>query len=111
MAAPIKPVARDPDSVYIHITSASTPSQIELDAETRDVQLRYVGPVGELKGEHIFELCDGERRPVKKSEGIKWKPCQDSAVSALKMVEGVQSAKVLETKQRVKRGGGEADAL
>lgn len=98
MSAPIKPVKLEPDSSYIHITSSQTPETIQQQAAKQDVQLQHKGPVGELEGEHIFEVLDTGRRAVARdTEAV------DSAVSVLKGTEGVKDAKVMETRQRVKR--------
>jgi len=98
MSAPIKPVKLEPDSSYIHITSSQTPETIQQQAAKQNVQLQHKGPVGELEGEHIFEVLDTGRRAVARDTGAV-----DSAVSALKGTEGVKDAKVMETRQRAKR--------
>lgn len=98
MSAPIKPVKLEPNSSYIHITSSQTPEAIQQQAAQHNVQLQHKGPVGELEGEHIFEILDAGRRAVARDTGVV-----DSAVTALKGSEGVKDAKVMETRQRAKR--------
>jgi len=98
MSAPVKPVKLEPNSSYVHITSSQTPETIQQQAAKQNVQLQHKGPVGELEGEHIFEVLDTGRRAVARDTGTV-----DSAVSALKGTEGVKDAKVMETRQRVKR--------
>ena len=51
-----------------------------------------------MEGEHIFEVLDNGRRAVARDTGAV-----DSAISALKGIEGVKDAKVMETRQRAKR--------
>lgn len=102
MTAPMKPVKLEPNSSYIHITSSQTPETIQQQASTQNVQLQHKGPVGELEGEHIFEILDSRRGAVPRdTDGGK--EVVDSAVSALKGAEGVKDAKVMETRQRAKR--------
>jgi len=98
MSAPIKPVKLEPNSSYIHITSSQTPEAIQQQAAKQNVQLQHKGPVGELEGEHIFEILDTGRKAVARDTGVV-----DSAVTTLKGSEGVKDAKVMETRQRVKR--------
>jgi hypothetical protein len=100
MSAPIKPVKLEPNSSYIHITSSQTPEVIQQQAAQHNVQLQHKGPVGELEGEHIFEILDAGRRAVARDTDAG---AVDSAVTALKGSEGVKDAKVMETRQRAKR--------
>lgn len=105
MAGPAKPPNLDPNHVYIHVTSSESPSDIaaSLRPSTPGNSVRYIGPVGELAGEHIFELHrDGSplKRAVAGSVSVGQGMVQD-----LKGVQGVKGAKVLEVKQRAKRGG------
>jgi hypothetical protein len=103
MAQPQKPPALDPNHIYIHITSPSSPSAIsDSFSTTGDRSLRYIGPVGELSGEHIFEVHQSGG-PVKRDAAAGGVGA--GVVSALKELEGVRGAKVLEVKQRAKRGG------
>ncbi|KAI9634132.1 uncharacterized protein MKK02DRAFT_38804 [Dioszegia hungarica] len=90
MAQPQKPPNLDPNHVYIHITSPSSPSTIadSLAPATGDNSLKYIG----------------QGAPVKRdTEGGAG--AGSGVVTALKGVEGVKGAKVLEVKQRAKRGG------
>lgn len=105
MAQPQKPPNLDPNHVYIHITSPSSPSTISdsLGAAHGDSSIRYVGPVGELSGEHIFEV-QHQGAPLKRDIG-GGAGVGSQVVAALKGVDGVKGAKVLEVTQRAKRGG------
>jgi hypothetical protein len=104
MAQPQKPPNLDPNHVYIHITSPASPSTIASSLKTsEDGGIRYVGPVGELSGEHIFEVLQ-KGGPVKRDVGGA-EAVGSGVVAALKGQEGVKGAKILEVKQRAKRGG------
>ncbi|RSH91903.1 hypothetical protein EHS25_009273 [Saitozyma podzolica] len=109
--ASAKPPALDPSNTYIHITSPSSPSSLSSllssalsalpDAGSRAGTLRYVGPVGELKGEHIFEVV-GPDGPVRTDSPL-WKESQGGIMGSIKSAEGVKGAKVMEMRQRAKR--------
>lgn len=62
-----------------------------------------MAPVGELSGEHIFEVLH-KGGPVKRDMGGS-EAIGTGMVAALKGQEGVKGAKILEVKQRAKRGG------
>lgn len=99
-AKPPTPVTINPGEAYVHITSPLNPSAILSGISLPAYQLKYVGPVGELEGEHIFKVCSigSDSAVVKRSE------LPDKEVlGAVKALEGVKGAKVLETKQRAKR--------
>jgi len=102
MSAPVKPVKLEQDSSYIHISSSQTPQAIQQQAAAQNVHLEHKGPIGELEGEHIFEILDTRRRAVSR-DTEEGKTAVDSAVDALKGEEGVKDAKVMETRQRTKR--------
>lgn len=102
MAQPRRPPNLDPNHIYIHITSPSSPSTISSAFISGDQSLSYVGPVGELQGEHIFEV-QRQGQAVKRDQQGSGE-AGSTVVSALKEVEGVKGAKVLEVKQRAKRG-------
>lgn len=94
------PLALQPGLSYIHITSKQSPQQIQASVPNKDWEINYLGPVGELEGEHIFEV----RRPsgeVVKREELAEGP--GGVVDVLKGISGVKGAKLLETKQRAKR--------
>jgi hypothetical protein len=57
--------------------------------------------VGELKGEHIFEVV-GPEGPMRR-DSRQWKEMQEDVLRDVGAVEGVKSAKVLEMRQRAKR--------
>ncbi|KAK1921955.1 hypothetical protein DB88DRAFT_375357 [Papiliotrema laurentii] len=98
MSTAKKPVAMQPGLAYIHVTSAQPPSTITsaLSAHSQ-YHLEYLGPVGELEGEHIFQVQRPDGGVVPRSE------LPEDVLSAIKTVQGVKGAKVLETKQRAKR--------
>jgi len=111
MAAPAKPPKLEDDHTYIHITSHSDASSLQNAISShvglQAIQPVYLGPVGELKGEYIFELKHaGGEEPVKRS-GEFWMENQVGLVKELKSLQGVKGAKLMEVKQRAKRGGEE----
>ncbi|GFZ48755.1 hypothetical protein JCM24511_06504 [Saitozyma sp. JCM 24511] len=109
--APAKPPALDPSNTYIHITSPSSPSSLSSlltsalsalpSAGGSGSTLRYIGPVGELRGEHIFEVV-GPDGPVRRDSPF-WRESQGGIMGSIKAAEGVKGAKVMEMKQRAKR--------
>lgn len=98
MSAALKPPKLEPGHSYVHVTSPSGPDAIAnaLQAD-QHCRLRYVGPVGELKGEHIFEVQhpDGTGRPMERAE--------QPILEAINRVEAVKGVKVMEVKLRAKR--------
>ena len=95
---PAKPPTLVPGHSYLHITSSHPPQRIVDGSRPPDgLELAYVGPVGELDGEHIFEVKRSGGGVVPRGE------LPSAVVDALKAVEGVKGAKVLEVKQRAKR--------
>jgi hypothetical protein len=101
----------DPSNTYIHITSPSSPSSLSSlltsalsalpNAGGTGGTLRYIGPVGELKDEHIFEVV-GPDGPVRRDSPL-WKESQGGIMGSIKAAEGVKGAKVMEMRQRAKR--------
>jgi hypothetical protein len=102
MTAPVKPVHLRPTSTYIHISSASDAKTIEDQAAAQNIHIEHKGPVGELEGEHIFEVLDEGRASIPRGS-LESRDVVESATSKLKAAEGVKDAKVMETKQRAKR--------
>ena len=99
MAGPVKPVKLESGHTYVHVTSAQSPNAIMSSANAAGIsQLKYVGPIGELDGEHIFEIIAG-LGDLKSAERAE-KP----TLEAIKRIEGVKAVKSLEVKQRAKRG-------
>jgi hypothetical protein len=95
---PAKPPALLPGHSYIHITSSQAPQRIVDGSRPPDgLAITYVGPVGELDGEHIFEVTHAGGGVVPRGE------LPSGVVDALKAVQGVKGAKVMEVKQRAKR--------
>ncbi|WWD19679.1 hypothetical protein CI109_104141 [Kwoniella shandongensis] len=101
---PVKPPKLEPEHVYLQISYASSepPSSLPGGASS-PIQLKYVGPVGELKGEGIFEVITRDGGVVKRGEDI-WQRGEKDVLQEVKKVEGVRSVKVMpELKQRAKR--------
>jgi hypothetical protein len=105
MSAPAKPLDLDPDTAYIHITSSQPASSLSqtFASQSSAYRLHYVGPVGELKGEHVFEVRQAKGLHAVKRDSETWTHSQQDIIGAAKAVDGVSGVKVLETKQRVKR--------
>lgn len=98
MASPAKPLNLQPGLSYIHVTSSQPPQAIQ-DALSHDqIKLKYLGPVGELEGEHVFEVRSPNGQDV-----LPRGELPTDLVGAVKGIQGVKGAKVLETKQRAKR--------
>jgi hypothetical protein len=102
MSAPVKPVKLEQTSTYIHITSSLDPSTITEHAAEKNVRLQHKGPIGELDGEHIFEVLDGRTAVARDTE--QGRSLVESALSTMRGSEGVKGAQIMETKQRAKRG-------
>jgi len=82
---------------YLRITT-STPSAVSLG--TGSPSITYVGPVGELPDEHVFEVKTSDGKPVD-PYGEFWKTQGADVVQRLKG-QGVK-AEVLVHRQRSKR--------
>jgi len=98
MAAPVKPPHLQPGHAYVHISSSASPDAISNALGSSDqCRLQYLGPVGELKGEHIFEIRhpDGQNGPMGGAE----KP----VLEAIKEVQGIREVNMMDVKQRAKR--------
>ncbi|ORY33420.1 hypothetical protein BCR39DRAFT_586489 [Naematelia encephala] len=100
---PAKPLHLDPENTYIQITTSPThdPTALNISGPSR---LQYLGPVGELKGEHIFQLQTSDGAPVKRAT-IEAGEAElgKRAVEAVRAVQGVKGAKIMEFKHRAKR--------
>jgi hypothetical protein len=105
MSAPAKPLSLNPQTAYIHITSSQSPSTLAQAFDQRNSQykLQYLGPVGELQGEHVFEVRQAGSGSILERGSALWKEGEIGILSAVKGVEGVKGAKVLDVKQRTKR--------
>ena len=103
--APSPPSHLLPDHTYLHITSPpqTQPQQITQSLISSSVQLKYVGMVGELQGEHIYEVTRAGTSESVRRDGSFWLEVKDGVLGGLKGVQGVKAVKVMDTKQRVKR--------
>ncbi|WWC94929.1 hypothetical protein V866_001781 [Kwoniella sp. B9012] len=98
--APVKPIKLEPDQVYIHVSYSSPepPSAISLN----NVEVKYLGPIGELSGEGIYQI-QSHGQPVKRNDE-SWQSSQKDLIERVKRSDGVKSVKVMdEPKQRTKR--------
>lgn len=103
---PARPPTLHPEHTYVHVTSPQPPASLSnaiTPGLSGGTQLRYVGPVGELDGEHIFEVMRSNQ-PLKR-DTPDWTAVKDGLVKEVKAADGVKAAKILEQKQRMKRGG------
>jgi hypothetical protein len=126
MSAPIKPPTLSPHSTYLHITSPLPPNQIAENAESKNIRIGYIAPVGELKGEYIFELdppntntdTTAQGRDCDQASATQPGQAQEhehehehehdierrkEVVRSIKELEGVKGVKIMEQKQRTKR--------
>jgi hypothetical protein len=105
MSTPAKPVTLNPQLTYLHVTSPQPHSVLSetFSVKHPDYRLHYVGPVGELKGEHIFEVHQAQKAGAVERDSMEWKNGGQEVLQAIKAVEGVKGVKVLEVKQRAKR--------
>ncbi|KLT45886.1 hypothetical protein CC85DRAFT_282036 [Cutaneotrichosporon oleaginosum] len=85
-----------PGHTYIHISSHIAPAELSERLSDSPVKLEYRGPVGELEGEHVFEV-------VGAAESNEWKRDGEHVLRSLRERDGITGANVLEPKQRVKR--------
>ncbi|CAD6567242.1 MAG: hypothetical protein TREMPRED_003429 [Tremellales sp. Tagirdzhanova-0007] len=98
MSAPVKPPILEPGRAYVHITSSvSAEAVVKGMSNNADCRLRYMGPVGELGGEHIFEI-----QHVESQRGVMER-VEPSTLEAIKRLDGVKQVNVMETKLRAKR--------
>lgn len=102
MAAPKKPIQLLPYATYVHLTSSLPPQTIQQEAAAQNVVLEHKGPIGELEGEHVFEILDTRRTSIA-GDSPNGRDLVQTAVTRLKGTEGIKDAKVLEQKQRTKR--------
>ena len=102
MAAPKKPIQLLPYKSYVHLTSTLEPEKIQQRAAAQNINLVHTGPVGELEGEHVFEVLTEHRASIA-GDSVTGRNQVESAVTSLKGTEGVKNAKILESRQRAKR--------
>ncbi|KAK8853262.1 hypothetical protein IAR55_003964 [Kwoniella newhampshirensis] len=102
--SPVKPPKLEPDHVYLQISYTSPdPLTTPLLQPASAVQVKYVGPVGELKGEGIFQVMTRDGGIVKRGEDL-WQRGEQDVVQQIKKVDGVKTVKVIpELKRRAKR--------
>ncbi|TYJ54226.1 hypothetical protein B9479_005152 [Cryptococcus floricola] len=102
MSAPNKPLQLDPSQIYLqvsHSVSQPPPNPITKTGH----QLRYVGQVGELEGEGVWQVIRPDGQVVKRGEE-DWTKGEKSVVEEVKKLQGVKGVKVMpEVKQRPKR--------
>lgn len=100
--APKKPIQLLPYATYVHLTTSLSPETIQREAASQNINIEHKGPIGELEGEHVFEILDARRISIA-GDSPNGRDAVEIAVTRLKGTEGIKDAKVLEQKQRVKR--------
>ena len=95
-----KPPTLLPDRAYIHVSTSKPPESIAQSMSAHpEWNIHYLGPVGELQGEHLFEV-----RQAGQSSVVERSTVQDGdVVSAVKEATGEKGVKMVEMKQRAKR--------
>ena len=97
MAASVRPPKLELGHAYVHISSSSSPDTItNAFMSNPHCRLKYMGPVGELKGEHIFEVSHAEG-------GSAMASAEKPVLDAIKTVVGVNAVKAMDVKPRAKR--------
>lgn len=90
-----------PDRTYLAISSSLDPESLSASLQGLPVKLQYRGPVGELEGEHIFEVEGSGGAIAPTSE--EWTKRSEDVVQNVKRAQGVTGVKALVAKQRTKR--------
>lgn len=88
-----------PGHTYLHITSPLAPEALSASLASAPLKLEYRGPVGELEGEHVYEVVGGNDG----LDGETWKRDGEHVLRSVRAVEGVKGAQELVAKQRAKR--------
>lgn len=104
MSSTRKPLRLLPDRTYIHVTASNPPtSETQLPTPStggESVTIKYLGPVGELQGEHVYEVQHATSgQPLSRDDA----QAVQAVTQAVKALDGVKGCKVLETQQRAKR--------
>ncbi|WWC91752.1 uncharacterized protein L201_006699 [Kwoniella dendrophila CBS 6074] len=98
---PVKPIKLEPNQVYLHVSYSSTepPTKVTQDG----LQAKFLGQIGELQGEGIYQIQSSQGIPVKRDEE-SWTNKQNDFVDMMKRNEGIDNVKIMdEPKQRGKR--------
>ncbi|WVQ74216.1 hypothetical protein IAR50_003810 [Cryptococcus sp. DSM 104548] len=102
MTAPNKPLHLDPSQIYIQVSHSVSPPPPNSISHAGH-QLRYVGQIGELEGEGVWQVVRPDGQPVKRGEEY-WVKGEKSILEQVRQVEGVKGAEVMPgMKQRAKR--------
>lgn len=89
-----------PGHTYVHITSKLAPDSLSASLAGAPLKLEYRGPVGELEGEHVYEVVgDSEVAP----DSDVWKRDGEHVLRSVREAEGVKGVQLLVPKQRAKR--------
>ncbi|WWC64533.1 uncharacterized protein I303_107143 [Kwoniella dejecticola CBS 10117] len=95
---PVKPVKIEPDQVYLQIsyTSSEPPSSLRLNqhANADGPEAKYLGPVGELTGEGIYQVQSTHGSPTKRDDA-SWVQNQKSFVDQVRRAQGVKGVTVV----------------
>ncbi|WWC72061.1 uncharacterized protein I206_106021 [Kwoniella pini CBS 10737] len=100
-STPVKPIKMEPEQIYLQISYST--SQPPSEMNKNGLEARYLGPVGELTGEGIYQVKSIKGIPTKRNDDT-WKSNQDEFVNQLKKKEGVTGVNVIgQLKTRHKR--------
>ncbi|OCF44667.1 hypothetical protein I317_01554 [Kwoniella heveanensis CBS 569] len=107
--APVKPIKFEPNHIYLQVSfdpSSSSPSKPAPPTNIvhSSLSAKYLGPVGELKGEGIYQVVQADDGSAVRRDALTWSEKEKEVVAAVKKSEGVKGVKVMpELKQRAKR--------
>ena len=88
-----------PGKAYLHVSTSKDPSSIASSMSNHaQWNLHYIGPVGELSGEHLFEVQQPSGAVLERS-AVQ----ERDLVQTVKDATGVKGVKLVEMKQRAKR--------
>ncbi|WVR00142.1 hypothetical protein IAU59_007284 [Kwoniella sp. CBS 9459] len=107
--APVKPIKFEPNHIYLQVSfkpfdsSSNTPPPPSNIAHS-SLSANYLGPVGELNGEGIYQVVQTTDGSAVKRDTTQWIGNERDIVDAVKRSQGVKEVKVMpELKQRAKR--------
>ncbi|OCF38077.1 hypothetical protein I316_00301 [Kwoniella heveanensis BCC8398] len=106
--APVKPIKFEPNHIYLQVSfnpsSSSSNPVPPTNIVHSSLSAKYLGPVGELKGEGIYQVVQADDGSAVRRDALTWSEKEKEVVAAVKKSEGVKGVKVMpELKQRAKR--------
>ncbi|WVF72951.1 hypothetical protein IAT40_007769 [Kwoniella sp. CBS 6097] len=107
--APVKPIKFEPNHLYLQVSfdpSTNPSQQLPANIAHSSLSAKYLGPVGELKGEGIYQVVQAnDGSAVKRDNTGLWSSEKEKeVVEVVKRSVGIKGVKVMpELKQRAKR--------